>query len=574
MKRQSGVEYVDFELDDLRQRLNASPMTADDKSAFGAVLDTLAMLTRELERNRISVSRLRRILFGPSSEKMNKLCPPDAASPSGAPPSEPDSDASNADASSSEANDEGHGNPEGKKKNEAKKRKGHGRLGASDYPGAEHRDIPHGSLAHGDPCPACCQGKVYEISPERVVRLHGASPVSAVLAELARLRCGTCGEIFVADMPDDLGNEKYDEGTKAIVTLLKYGTGMPFNRLARLQGSAGVPLPASTQWQLCEQAARQMAPVFHELVLYAAQAGLLHIDDTGATILGPVRRPGVAVPPVSAQDDLVEGDSATRPEDRTGTYTSGIVGFVEDHVVVLYFTGWRHAGDNLERILVSRSPGLGPPIQMCDALSRNASGDFITLLANCLAHGRREFVDLLSRFKEPCRHVIKQLATVFYNDKQTRDLGLSPDERLAYHQKHSGPVMEALKAWMKAELDERRVEPNSPLGSAFNYMENHWEELTLFLRVAGAPLDNNICERILKLAILNRKNAYFFRTQRGACVADICMSLIQTAQFAKKNALDYLTKLLEHHDDVAANPDRWLPWNYEQSVAELCAVAA
>ena len=97
---------------------------------------------------------------------------------------------------------------------------------------------------------------------------------------------------------------------------------------------------------------------------------------------------------------------------------------------------------------------------------------------------------------------------------------------------------------------------------------------TLFLRVAGAPLDNNLCERMLKRAILHRKNSLFFRTARGACVADICMSLIQTAELAKKDPLHYLTSLLKHHEQVAECPNDWLPWNYEQTLEQIQAKAA
>jgi hypothetical protein len=251
-----------------------------------------------------------------------------------------------------------------------------------------------------------------------------------------------------------------------------------------------------------------------------------------------------------------------------------MVSIVDGHTIVLYQTGWRHAGDNLEQLLSHRKPELELPIQMCDALSRNVSGDFKTIVANCLAHGRREFVDLVDVFGVPCLHVIRQLATVYHNDSEAKTRGLSPEQRLAWHQQHSAPIMTALQSWMKTEVNERRIEPNSRLGSAIKYMEKHWPELTLFLRVAGAPLDNNVCEAILKRAILNRKNSLFFRTERGAIVADICMSLIQTAEMSKNNPLHYLTALLEHHELVANNPKDWLPWNYEQTLASFQSAAA
>lgn len=133
---------------------------------------------------------------------------------------------------------------------------------------------------------------------------------------------------------------------------------------------------------------------------------------------------------------------------------------------------------------------------------------------------------------------------------------------MAFHQTHSGPVMDQLHEWLKRQFEERLVEPNSGLGKAISYMLNHWEKLTLFLRKAGAPLDNNICERALKKMILHRKNSYFFKTQNGADVADLYMSLIYTCELNGVNALDYLTELERHAGELTFHPEQWMPWNY------------
>jgi hypothetical protein len=584
MSRKPAVEHVDLDLDDMRRRLAASALTDEDKVMFQAVLDTLALVTRELESKRCSVVRLRRLVFGAKTEKLSNLesnakLEGDAAcdaSETNSEPDGPDNSSSNGEQNS------GPNDPSQRSQADTRRQsKGHGRHGAEDYTGATQRDVPHPSLNHGDPCPLDCGGKVYDVDPMRLVRLHGSAPISAECVHLGQLRCGLCGEVFTADVPDDVKDEKYDETAMAIVTLLKYGTGFPFSRLSRLQLSAGVPLAAATQWQLCEKTGRVLAPVFLALVNYAAQGGLLYVDDTGAKILGLVRRHGESREQASQRQQWLDSQarlelpvSPERLEGRTGTFTTGIVSSVDGHTIVLYQTGWRHAGDNLEHVLSHRDAELPPPIQMCDALSRNASGDFQTILANCLSHARREFADLVSLFKEPCLHVIRQIAKVYQHDDEARQRGLSAEERLTWHQQHSGPVMDALAEWMKTEIAERRIEPNGPLGAAIKYMQKHWSKLTLFLHVAGAPLDNNLCERILKRAILHRKNSLFFRTARGASVADICMSLIQTAELTKKDPLHYLTTLLEHQQQVADSPAQWLPWNYQQTVAELEAVAA
>ena len=119
---------------------------------------------------------------------------------------------------------------------------------------------------------------------------------------------------------------------------------------------------------------------------------------------------------------------------------------------------------------------------MCDALSRNLPGELQTILANCLAHARRQFVDVYDRFPEDCRHLLESLAVVYRNDALARERNLSPEERLRFHQEQSGPTMEELHAWLARQLDEQRVEPNSALGGAIGYLLKHWEKLTLFLR--------------------------------------------------------------------------------------------
>lgn len=124
-------------------------------------------------------------------------------------------------------------------------------------------------------------------------------------------------------------------------------------------------------------------------------------------------------------------------------------------------------------------------------------------MANCLAHGRRQFVDVADVFPEECQHVLESLSAVYHNGAIARERNLSHQERLLFHQAQSGPTMEELHIWLVRQFAERRVEPNSALGKALSYLLRHGEKLTLFLRVAGAPLDNNVCERALKKAQAN-----------------------------------------------------------------------
>lgn len=255
--------------------------------------------------------------------------------------------------------------------------------------------------------------------------------------------------------------------------------------------------------------------------------------------------------------------------ERTGVFTSGIVSTKEGRNIALFFTGHKHAGENLADVLRRRASDLSAPIQMCDALSRNLPEKLKVILANCIAHARRKFVDVVESFPEECRYVLETLGSVYKNDEIARDEKMSPEERLRFHQAQSGPLMEKLQTWMRSEIQEKKVEPNSGLGEAISYALDHWDKLTRFLEVPGAPLDNNIVERALKKAIIHRNNSLFFKTQNGAHVGDIFMSLIYTCQLQGVDPFDYLTELQRHSEELAANPKEWMPWNYKETLARI-----
>jgi len=339
-----------------------------------------------------------------------------------------------------------------------------------------------------------------------------------------------------------------------MIAQLKYGSGTPFYRLEQLQAQLGIPLPAATQWEVVEEAAELLKPARDELIRQAAQGEVVHNDDTNMRVLRLARE---------------------RSDERTGVFTSGIVSTGQGWKIALYFTGRQHAGENIADVLQQRAKHASPPIQMCDALARNvpklAAGVEI-LLANCLAHGRRQFVEVAANFPDECRYVLEMLGQVYGHDAEARERSLTPDERLQFHQAHSGPVMEQLHHWLEAQFAERTTEPNSGLGKAITYLLRHWKALTLFLRKAGIPLDNNIVERALKRAVLHRKNALFYRTLNGAEVGDLFMSLIHTCQLCGANSFDYLIELQRHAQKLATDPAEWMPWNYRETLERIVSL--
>lgn len=502
-----------------------------------SLVESYAFLVEEIGDKKATIKRLRELLFGASTEKTKAVL--GQAGPTG-----------------TEAAPEAGATGQEPKPPP----KGHGRLGAEAYTGVERVKIPHPSLRAGDPCPRC-GGRLSEKKPEILLRIQACAPVGGTAHEKQRLRCNLCNQLWVAPTPAGVGEEKFDETVASMIGMLRYGSGVPFYRIAGLQQAMGIPLPASTQWELVEKGAAKLQPALDELMRQAAQGQLLYNDDTSMTILDHRR------------EARRREQAGEEPAERTGTFTSGIVSELDGRQIVLYATGPRHAGENLAAVLARRASGLDPPMQMCDGLDRNLPQGLTTILANCLAHGRRKFVEVVEAFPAEVRHVLEELAIVYRNDAEAKTKGLSPQERLGLHQEKSGPVMERLQKWLAALLEEKKVEPNSTLGGAIAYALKRWDRMTLFLRQAGAPLDNNLCERILKRAILHRKNSMFYKTRNGARVGDLYMSLIATAKLAGVNPFDYLTELQRHAGQAAANPSDWMPWNYRATLAEAAPPA-
>jgi transposase len=555
------IELDMDKLEDVLRRAETNELTEDDCATIRTLFASYVHLLDLLKNKKTSIDRLRKLLFGASTEKLAAvlgerkdlpLPSADAFAPAQPPPAAEPEEAAE------------------------KPGKGHGRNGADAYTAAEKIDVPHESLQPGDLCPTCGEGTVYQSQrPGVLVRLVGQAPLHALVYYLQKLRCNLCGAIFTARAPDDVGDEKHDATAGSMVALMKYGSGMPFNRLEGLQANLGIPLPASTQWDIVEALAEEIEPVFEEFLRQAADGELVHNDDTTVKILelmGERARQAALEDDgsVESTDDSTESAKAKR----TGLFTTGIVSIRGDQKIALFLSGRQHAGENLKDVLLRRTKELPPPIQMCDALSRNLPGELQTILGNCLTHGRRQFVDVADCFPKECQHVLKSLATVYHNDALARERNLSPQQRLAFHQAESGPTIEELHIWLERQFQQRLVEPNSSLGGAVSYLLKHWEKLTLFLRVAGAPLDNNIVEQALKKAILHRKNALFYKTCHGAHVGDVFMSLIYTCELCGANPFDYLTELKRHAGELAATPQDWMPWNYRQTIDGAAAPSA
>ena len=439
-------------------------------------------------------------------------------------------------------------------------RPGYGRLGMATYAGAERAECRHEALAVGQRCPVCGQGRLYGVPPGIEIRIDGNALLSAIRYELEKLRCSACGQMFTAPLPAEAGTEKYSPRARAVLAVSRYYLGLPFFRVEAYQAMLGVPVPDATQWDQIEQLGDCSYKVFAYLETLAAQGELIHQDDTSVRILSLMAEN-------RTHQTAAEALGFARSQERTGMFTTALVVKVGEQTICLYYSSRSHAGENLQALLEQREAERDKPLVMSDALSRNEVDETTVIRCHCLAHGRRQFSDLADVFPVECQVVLDTLKQVFDHDEEARDKQMSPEARFAYHQAYSQPLMDELRQWLQKQVDDHLVEPNSALGKAIAYMQTHWETLTRFLSIPGAPLDNNLVERALKLFIRQRKNSLFYRTEHSAYIASVLTSLIATCVYAGVNAVDYLVALQEHRREVFAAPAAWLPWAYARSRA-------
>jgi transposase len=550
------------EVERLRQRLGAPDWGAADWVFLGGVLASYERMLKALLEAQITVKRLLTLLFGKRRRRKSSGSGPPSADAGEAVDDDRDADVGAGEAVQGvEARYEsGEGSPQDGVQTPLKggHRPGYGRLGAEAYTGAEGVECRHEELSVGQICPVCGQGRLYGLPPGVEIRIDGNALLSAIRYELEKLRCSACGAIFTAKLPEDAPEEKYSARARAVLAVGRYYLGLPFYRIEGYQAMLGVPMPDATQWEQIEKVGDSSHVVFRHLEHLAAQGELIYQDDTAVRILSLMDENQQ----VQAQADAI---GLSRAKERTGMYTTALVVKVGERTVGLYYSGRCHAGENLAALLKQRQAGQERPLVMSDALSRNEVAEASLIRCHCLAHGRRKFSELEEVFPHECQVVMEALKQVFDHDEVARKEQMDGAARLAYHQEYSAPIMDRLKTWLKTQLDDRLVEPNSSLGKAVAYMQEHWETLTRFLHLPGAPIDNNLCERSLKLFIRQRKNSLFYKTEHSAYVASVLTSLIATCLYAGVNAVDYLVALQENRHEVFLNPAAWLPWNYARA---------
>jgi transposase len=453
----------------------------------------------------------------------------------------------------------------------------------------------HPTLTVGCLCPSCSTassgGRLRADTPKVVVKLEGTPLISGTRYTAEGLYCGLCGDRFPVNFPDEIKNApKYDVSCASSLAIGRYVMGLPLYRIEKNQAMHEIPMADATQWDLVDKLYWVARPVHDVLIQYGSNGNLFHYDDTPKIII----------------ENKVQGQP---------THCTAFISVHEDKKIHLFFTGRNTAGKNVDEILKQRSstdsiiammdasssnipktmtipedslnlktaidnsPMLTVPlstpstltaeVQQLPKQSNNTAqvGESLApmfILAFCLTHGRRKFFEVFNFFDKECDFVLNIIGQVYMHDAHCKSKKYTPEQRLSYHQTHSAPLMQTLFIWINNQL---------VYDLTVRYMLRNWEMLTTFLRVAGAPLDNNWAERAIKIVIRHRRNSLFYRTSHGAQVGDCLMGIIYTCQENNVNAFDYLNTIQRHAVSVAANPTLWLPWNYKQNLGTLPELA-
>lgn len=547
---ESSIEVIDKSEEEISaaiREVDSSNLSDETKSLVTNCINMSVLFPSILQQKNISIARLRQIIFGEEYYDKNK----DKSSK----PKQNDlldkelEEISLLENSSLEPSN-GGSEPRAENENQEKPSE-HGRNSFAEYNDVEEIEVSVIDLAVGDDCPKACGGKLKRHKPGNVTRITGQNFAKVIIYKQEKLRCNLCDYLISAQLPDSAGKEKYDASFKSMLALQKYYVSVPFYRQEKYQKLLGLPLPDSTQWDLIEKLAGSCYVILKQLVSYAANSKLVHNDDTKVRILEVI----------NAIKSGAHGD------ERKGMYTTGVIAEHGPHKIALFINGTQHAGENLADILKNRKTGLENIIQMCDGSSNNIPSEFKTIICNCMSHGFRKFKELIKFFPTECLTIMKLISEVYSVDSKTKHL--TDEDRLKYHQENSKPHIEKLGKYMQSLIDEHVIEPNSELGKAIEYMTKRWDKLTRFLEVSGAPIDNNIVERALKIAIRNRKNAQFYRSRYSADIGGMITSIIYTCELSNINPHHYLTVLQTHQDEIIAAPQNWLPWNYSTSLKLL-----
>jgi transposase len=395
-------------------------------------------------------------------------------------------------------------------------------------------------------CP-CCGGTLHMIG-EDTSEMLDIIPAQLRVKVIRRPRygCRACAEAVVqAPAPErPITGGMATEALLAHVLVAKFSDHLPLYRQAQIFARQGIELDRSTLGDWVGRACWWLEPLWRLLRRHVMSSTRIFADDTRLPVLDPGRgRTKAGRLWGYAVDDRPWGGE-TPPavvylyaEDRKGEHPAAHLAGFQGVLQVDGYSGFK-------RLLAGR-----PPDQI--------------KLAFCWAHCRRGFYEIHQSTGSPlAAEALRRIGELYAIEAEIR--GRPAEERRAVRQERSKPAVEALHAWLTAQLE--RVSGRSGLAEAIRYALRHWDGLALFLEDGRVELDTNTIERAIRPIALGRKNALFAGSDGGARHWAIVASLVATAKLNGVEPLAWLTDVLERMVSgrtKARELERLLPWSWQ-----------
>jgi transposase len=466
---------------------------------------------------------------------------------------------------STQATAPGHEQAQGSQPNPAPA-PGHGRNGQNAFTKAKRKRMLLAPGIVGSLCEKCGKRRLKRYRERTLIRVIGQPMFTAEVYEAEQARCPGCRHRISAAFPSGVeqGIGKhviYHWSACALLIVIHYTHGLPFKRLEGLHQSWGIPFPDANQWEIAKEAVDLLRPLIEALKQHAAsRVTRFRIDDTGTMVLEIQAQ-------IEAELAAAKALGLSEQSVRTGINATCVRLETPEGTVILYYTGRHHAGEIIDRIFDSRPADAQPVVKVSDGASKNFDHAQRAKLieATCHAHAFLKFRAIKEQFPAEYQIVGESYGHIFENDQLAEEKGMTPEQRMDFHQQYSQPWLEKIHVLCAAKIASRLIEPRSPLWEPTTYFLNQWPRLTKFLEVPGVPLDTNLVEQNLIIPVRYLATSFNFQTKNGSEVGDAVMSLVQTAHAAGVEPVAYLEHCLAHHEDLKQNPEKYLPWAYRDA---------